>query len=54
MSIIVSAVIAILLYALAIWVVGFAGSMGDNKVEAITQATLETTQKLRAVLDDAH
>ncbi len=39
---------------LAIWVVGFAGSMGDNKIEAITQATLETTEKLRSVLDAAH
>ena len=39
---------------LAIWVVGFAGSMGANKIEKITRATLDTTEKLRQVLDAAH
>lgn len=39
---------------LAIWVVGFAGSIGNNELESITEATLETTTKLRAVLDAAH
>jgi len=39
---------------LAIWVVGFAGSMGDSDLDKITHATLETTEKLRVVLDAAH
>jgi len=39
---------------LAIWVVGFAGNMGDNEIKTIAQATLETTKKLRVVLDEAH
>ncbi len=39
---------------LAIWVVGFAGSMSDNKIDKITRATLGTTKKLQTVLDAAH
>ncbi len=39
---------------MAIWVVGFAGNMGDDQINRITQATLDTTEKLRAVLDAAH
>lgn len=39
---------------LAVWVVGFAGSMGEKQIGKITRATLETTEKLRDVLDAAH
>ena len=39
---------------MAIWVVGFAGNMGANEIEKITRATVETTEKLRTVLDAAH
>jgi DNA-binding IclR family transcriptional regulator len=39
---------------LALWVVSFAGSMGKNEIKKITRATLNTTKKLRTVLDEAH
>jgi DNA-binding IclR family transcriptional regulator len=39
---------------LALWVVGFAGNMGDSEIEKITQATLAATEKLHTVLDAAH
>jgi DNA-binding IclR family transcriptional regulator len=39
---------------LAIWVVGFAGSMNASAIRKITRDTLGTTKKLRAVLDEAH
>ena len=39
---------------MAVWVVGFAGTMEDAEIEKITRATLETTEKLRQVLDAAH
>jgi len=39
---------------MAIWVVGFAGNMGETEIKKITRATLDTTEKLRAVLDAAH
>jgi len=39
---------------MAIWVVGFAGNMGENEIEKITRATIKTTEKLHKVLDAAH
>ena len=36
---------------LAIWVVGFAGSMGDDALPEITRRTLETAAKLKSVLE---
>lgn len=36
---------------LAIWVVGFAGGMGDDALPEITRRTLETAAKLKSVLE---